>query len=73
MFRFDVKNVSVNAKISRTKCIIILFGLDQTNQENQTRIVKTINNLFQLLYTDTVAKENWMKWNEKKIELLFFL
>ncbi len=41
IFRFAVKNASVNAKWIRTKCIIFLFGLDQMNQTNQTKSVNT--------------------------------
>ncbi len=39
IFRFAVKNASVNSKWTRTKCIIFLFGSDQTNRENRTTSV----------------------------------
>jgi len=42
IFRFSVKNDCVNAKWTRTKCIIFFFGPDLKNQENWTTSVNTL-------------------------------
>ncbi len=37
-FRFAVKNASVNTKRTRTKCIILLFGPDQTKKRTELQV-----------------------------------